>query len=241
MWNIAQTPRQFIKEQLRPFIKYPSHSWYWSLLEKYRDSEGRSLAEAELAHAEFKCDIERKEAIASRRWTRSPKSGKGVVHLIALLEAFFHPDESFTYLEFGCCYGTTLARVLAHFKNARGIGLEVNRTRSDVTRWLLDRVDSDWHLAHRVKLYNASVLDVPLESNSIDAVLMDTNHLYPDEYKYILHLTSNNILRKGFIFAVDDPLHSGTDTTRKRFIAEQGDKYRSITREDMNLWWFFAK
>jgi hypothetical protein len=243
MLNIAQIPKQFIARKLRPFLKYPNHSWFWSVLEKYRDREGHTLEEVELANAVeiFKCETERKEAIASKRWTWSPKSEEGVDHLIMLLEAFFHPDETFTYLEFGTCYGTTIARVLAHFKNARGIGLEVSQVRSDVARWLINRMDADWHLSKRVEVHKASILDVPLEPNSVDAVLMDTNHLYPDEYEYIMHLTRNNILRKGFIFAVDDPLHTGTDTTRKRFIAEHSDKYKSITRSDKNLWWFFAK
>jgi hypothetical protein len=129
MWNIATSPKQFIKRKLRAFTKYPDSSWFWSVLEEYRDCDGRTLEEVELANTVeiFKCETERKEAIASKRWTWSPKSEKGVDHLITLLETFFHPDESFTYLEFGTCYGTTLARVLAHFKNARGIGLEVSQ------------------------------------------------------------------------------------------------------------------
>jgi hypothetical protein len=116
-----------------------------------------------------------------------------------------------------------------------------NPVRSDVTQWLMNRMDAEWHLLNRVQLHNASILDVPFKPDSVDAVLMDTNHLYPDEYDYIMHLISNNILRKGFLFAIDDPLHTGTDTTRRRFIADQGGMYKNITREDKNLVVVFCK
>ncbi len=223
--------------------KYPDASWFWPILEEYRDSEGRTLEEAEFANAGefFKSGTECKQAIATRRWMSSPKSEKDVQQLLTLLEAFFRPDEDFTYLEFGTCFGTTFAPVLAHFANASGIGLEVNKPRFNVTYWLMQRMDERWNLVKRSELHRASVLDVLFAPNSIDAVFMDTSHVFPDDLEYIRHLTSNGILRKGFVFVVDDPLHSGTDITRRQFIREESAKYEIITRPDKTLWWFISR
>jgi len=243
MANIARALRNLTEWKLQQPAKYPNNSWFWRFLEEYRDAQGRTLEEAELANAFeiFQSETERKKAIAARRWTWSPKSEKEVTYLTTLLEAFFHPDETFTYLEFGTCFGTTLTRVLGHFKNACGIGLEINPTRSDVTRWLISRMDATWNLSQRVKLFKGSIVDVSLEPKSVDVVFMDTNHVYPDEFEYITYILKSNLLRDGFVFVGDDPLHTGSDTTRRRFIAEQSRNYRIITREDKNLWWFSAR
>jgi predicted O-methyltransferase YrrM len=241
--GVAELPQKLIGRAYRALTKYPDRSWFWPILDEYRDSSGRTLHEVELANSFefFNSESLRREAVANKRWTWSPKTEVGVDQLIALLEAFFDPDESFTYLEFGTCFGTTFTRVLGHFQNARGIGLEVNRGRAEVTRWLVGRMDPLWHLRERVELYHTSILELPLQPDSVNAVLMDTNHVYPDEFEFIMHLLGKRILRRGFVFVIDDPAHTGTDTTRKRFIAEHGDHYKNITRIDKNLWWFFAR
>src|ERR1700726_1671713 len=192
MVNLAKTLRNLTDWKPQQAIKYPNNSWFWPILEEYRDSKGRTLEEAELANVFkiFQSETERKKAIADRRWMWSPKGEEGVNHLITLLEAFFSPEEGFTYLEFGTCFGTTFAQVLGHFKNARGIGLEVSPNRWDVTRWLIHRMDATWNLSDRIQLHNTSIGDVPFGPNSVDAVFMDTNHVYPDEFDYIMHILS---------------------------------------------------
>jgi len=243
-WHTSrQILSRLIGNRSHRLSNYPDRSWFWPILEEYRDSEGRTLEEAEFANAGefFKSETECKQAIATRRWMSSPKSEKDVQQLLTLLEAFFCPDEDFTYLEFGTCFGTTFARVLAHFPNAKGIGLEVNKSRFHVTCWLMQWVDERWNLVKRAELHRASVVDVPFAPNSIDAVFMDTSHVFPDDLEYIRHLTSNGVLRKGFVFVVDDPLHSGTDIARRQFISKESAKYKIITRRDKNLWWFFSR
>jgi hypothetical protein len=223
--------------------KYFDNSWFWPFLDEYRDPEGRTLEEVEFSQVpmKFESELERENAIKVRRWAWSPKSEKEVNQLLNLLEGFFHLDEQFTYLEFGACFGTTFCSVLARFPNAKGIGLEVDQYRFDVTKWLIERLDKQFSLVNRVKLYNQSVLDAPLEQNSIDVVLMDTNHKYPDDFDYVMHLINSGVLRKNFLFIGDDPLHTGTDIARKRFIEEHSHSHKIITRKDKNLWWFFEK
>ncbi len=102
-------------------------------------------------------------------------------------------------------------------------------------------MDKQWNLSGRVKLYKASILNIPLEPNSLDAVFMDTSHIYPDDYEYIKYLTTSGILHRGFLFIGDDPVDAGTDKARQRLIAEEGAKYKIITRPDKNLWWFFER
>ena len=221
---------------------YPDNSWFWPVLDEYRDVVGRNLEEAEIDWAKASgrlTDADTTEYIASKRYTASPKSQTGVHQMLALMESFFHPSEKFTYLEFGTCFGTTLAYILAYFKNAHAIGVEVTEARFDMTRWLVGRMSSQWNLESRVKLYKSSILDVPLSSNSIDVVFMDTDHKYPNDLEYIMYLLNSGVLRANFLFIGDDPIHTGTKKSREHFIAEQSSKYKIITRPDKNLWWFF--
>lgn len=223
--------------------QYPDGSWFWPVLEEYRDHQGRTLEEVELANVGgyFLTEEERNHAIATHRWRLSPKRDSNVDHLITLLEAFFEPNDRFTCLEFGTCFGTTLSRVLAHFRDARAIGLESNPARHEVTQWLVERMDSEWNLKDRVVLHRAALLDAPLEECSIDAVFMDTSHMYPGDFECIMHLVNGSFLRRGFVFVGDDPMHSGTKLSRERFMSEHNDLYRIITRVDKDLWWFFKR
>lgn len=224
---------------------YPHTSWFWSVLEEYRDAAGQTLEEAACAWIRssdlFASERQREEAVATRRWVWAPRSEAGVEHMIHLLHSFFHPESAFTYLEFGTCFGTTLARMLAAFKNAHAIGVEVHQARFEVTRWLINRMDAQWHLSNRVELQRASILDVSLPPASVDVVFMDTNHLYPDDFEFIMYLTTSGVLRQGFVFIGDDPLHTGTHLARQRFIAEQSARYQIVTKPAKNLWWFLAR
>ena len=51
-------------------------------------------------------------------------------------------------------------------------------------------------------------------------------------------LLDRDILREGFLFAGDDPMHTGTKQARERFLRENEGVYRIETRTDQNLWWF---
>lgn len=224
---------------------YPDDSWFWPVLEEYRDVAGRTLEEAACAWIRsstlFASESQREEAVATKRWMLAPRSEKGVEQIIDLLIGFFPSNRAFTYLEFGTCFGTTLARLLAAFPLARGIGVEVDPARFDVTRWLIARMDTEWNLRSRVTLWNASISDVPLPPASIDVVFMDTNHVYADDRASIAHLTTCGALAEGFVFLGDDPFHSGTRLARERFIADQGSRYEIETSAARNLWWFVAR
>ena len=70
---------------------------------------------------------------------------------------------------------------------------------------------------------------------------MDTNHVYPEEYDLILHFLDRDLLRRGFLFVVDDPTHSGTDSALQQFLRERSDEFKILTSAEKNLWWFFRK
>jgi predicted O-methyltransferase YrrM len=105
---------------------------------------------------------------------------------------------------------------------------------------MVEKQKRTFGLEGRVVLQPVSILEATLQRESVDVVFMDTNHTY-DDYNYIMHLLENSVLRRGFLFIVDDPLHTGTDLARKQFIEKHSDSYKVITRTDWNLWWFFEK
>ena len=177
--------------------------------------------------------------IATRRWRDSPKSERDTAIMLRLIESFFDRDDDFTYLEFGTCFGTTLSSVLRHFRNTRGIGLEVDPARFAVTRWLQEKVGEELATQGRIELHCTNVLCAPFAPASIDVVFMDTNHRYPDDYAYITYLLEGGFLRDGFLFIGDDPMHTGTSRARESFIRARSSEFRIITREDWNLWWFY--
>src|SRR5437773_1392033 len=92
---------------------YPDDSWFWALLSRYRDAHGRLLEEAEQAWMAksdvFASEVERHEFLTTDRWMLSPRPERGVASIVSLIEAFHHPSDPFTYLEFGVCFGTTFA------------------------------------------------------------------------------------------------------------------------------------
>jgi len=214
-------------------MPYPSECWYWPVLDEYRDADGRTLVECDLAWM-AKCrpdyvDQYRRE----RGWQWSPKPAAHVAHMIQVLSAFFNPVEPMTYLEFGSCWGTTLASVLSAFPRAHAIGLEPNPYRYDVTRFMLDRTG----VAGRASLRCCAVQEADVAPNSVDVVFMDTNHTEED-YDYILHVLGSGWLRRHWLFVGDDPEHTGTKVARERFIERFAGTYHIITRPDLNLWWF---
>ena len=224
-------------------MTYLDESWFWPVLEHYRSHDGRTVEEVEnawLRASGISVDASAR-MISDRQWRLSPKSEQAGRNVIQLIEAFQHPTDAFTYLEFGTCFGTTIASVLRRFDNARGIGLEVNPARFEISCWLTKRMRTDFHIADRLTLMQMDVRNAPLQPDSIDIVFMDTNHCYPDDYEYIMHLLNGNVLRKGFLFIGDDPLHTGTNLAREHFIRQHSASYRIITRADKNLWWFFAR
>lgn len=227
----------------QPETTHPDNSWYWPHFDAYRDPQGRTLEEAEnewLENADLPPD-QIAEIITKQQWKLSPKPESDTRFMLQVMEAFFNPIEPLTYFEFGTCFGTTITTVLRKFSCARGIGLEVNPARYDVSRWIGQQVCDEFDLTDRLDLRNCSLTEAKLKPNSIDVVFMDTNHRYPDDYQYICHLLGSGALREGFLFLGDDPMHSGTDQARKQFISEQSDNYRIITRPDKNLWWFTAR
>ena len=215
-------------------------SWFWPLLERYRDQHGSTLAEAERA---WLCATGAAPDVIDRcitegQWRLSPKSERSTRHLITLIERFHAVDDPFTYLEFGTCFGTTILSILRHFREARGIGLEANPSRFSVSRWLAECMRDEFELGNRLELRQGSILDTGLTADSVDVVFMDTDHRYPDDYDYMRCLLDRDILREGFLFAGDDPMHTGTKQARERFLRENEGVYRIETRTDQNLWWF---
>jgi hypothetical protein len=152
------------------------------------------------------------------RWMLSPKPQREIEMLLARVAERFAPDAPITYLEFGTCYGTTFCAVMSYLEAATGIGLEIDPHRFDVTRWMATHVGSQMGFADRITLLNSGILEASLERQSVDLVLMDTNHRYPDDYDFVMRLIEGEILRPGFLFIGDDPTQDGTDTSRKRFI-----------------------
>lgn len=223
---------------------YPSASWYWPILEQYRDSQGRTLEESELNwiaadQSELFVASRKEEYLTTKKWMSSPRPAADVDHVVHLIESHFPVDGAFTYLEFGACFGTTISQVMSRFPNARGIGVEFVPARYDVVKYTLQQKDAEWNLVKRVELLQGSILKAPLRPDSIDVVFMDTNHVFPDEYNYVKHLLDGGFLRKGFLFIGDDPLHTGTDETRRYFIEKHGGEFKVITHEGWNLWWFY--
>ena len=218
----------------------PDQSWYWPVLEEYRDSNGRTLEEAEndwIAASDLPVEQVSK-MVSTQQWTLSPKPESATRFMMQIIEAFYHPNDEFSYLEFCTCFGTTIATVLKHFENAHGIGLEMNPSRFAVSSWLADRMRNEFHLDNRLSIQQNNLLDADLAPKSIDIVFMDTNHRYPDDYDYVIHLLKSGILSEDFIFIGDDPMHTGTQRAREQLILEFKQQYRFITRPDKNLWWF---
>ena len=216
------------------------HSWFWPLLDRYRDQQGNTLEGTEIVRVQASGAspqvIDR--LIAERQWQFSPKSEPAMQRLIQLIESAHGPSDSFTHLEFGTCFGTTIASVLQHFRNARGIGLEMDPARFRVSEWLVKQVGRSCDLAGRLSLQQTNLLEAELSPDSVDVVFMDTDHRYPDDYGYLMHLLAGPILRPGFLFIGDDPLHTGTKQARERLIREQSHFLDIATRPDWNLWWF---
>ncbi len=216
------------------------HSWFWPVLSEYQDSQGRALEEAEhdwVKTSNNPCEVI-DSFIAQRKWRWSPTSERFTGYIIELIESFRDREEPFRYLEFGTCFGTTIASVLRHFRQARGIGLEIIPSRFDVTRWLIGRVDHDFRVSDRIDLRPVGLYEAQLEANSVDVVFMDTDHRYPDDHDYIRYLLDGDILRPGFLFIGDDPMHTGTKLARERFIQENDGRYHIETLPQENLWWF---
>jgi predicted O-methyltransferase YrrM len=232
--------------RLLPTQNRPNESWYWKKLAAYRDKQGRTLKQAELAwmeHANVFCsEAMRREFLTTNRWMSSPRPSSGplgVSVLAELIGAFYGLEDDFTYLEFGLCFGTTFAQILGTFKNARGIGIEIVPERFEVAQWMIEQADATWKLQGRAQLRCSSVLQANLPESSVDVVFMDTSHAYPDEYHMVRHLFDAGMIKPKFLFVGDDPMHSGTDVTRRRLITEWGERYKFITRPDLNLYWFF--
>lgn len=221
---------------------YPDDSWFWPILAEYRDREGRTLREAE--HHWLGVSGRDAEAVARAidddQWNLSPKCEMFVRYLLEVIETRFARNEEFTYLEFGTCFGTTITNVLRYFHRAKGIGLEVTPERFEVGSWLANRVDESYKLGGRLQLRCSQLTQAMIEPNSIDVVFMDTDHRYPDDYEYVMYLLDQGILRHGFLFVGDDPMHTGTCQARERFIAQQSDKFGITTSPQKNLWWFEA-
>ena len=216
-------------------------SWFWPVLKNYRDEAGRTLKECE--EEWISRDLEAENAqnyISKELWRYSPKPSSAVVKLTQLLEAFFGKHDQFTYVEFGVCFGTTLAQVGLTFPNVHLIGFEQLEARYKVASWLVNRVAQTFPFP-KSELYCCPVLNHGFSPGSVDVVYMDTNHEYPNDYEYILHFLSSGYLKKDFVFIGDDPTHTGTKTSRERFISEYSHQYKIITREDWNLWWFYPK
>ena len=87
----------------------------------------------------------------------------------------------------------------------------------------------------QLELRQNSILDAGPTEASVDVASMDTDHRYPDDYDYIRCLLDRNILREGFLFAGDDPTHTGTKQALERFLRENAGVYRIETRTDQNL------
>jgi hypothetical protein len=220
-------------------------SWYWPLLERYRDQEGRTLAQSEYAWLSrpgvFDDEDVQDQFLKSGRWALSPRPGESVGAITQLIGAFFAPEEAFNYLEFGACFGTTFAAVMGQFPNAHGIALEQVPERAAVARWLIQEMDVKWNLAARTEVRTHSVLETDLSRASVDVVFMDTDHGYPGDYDYVMYLLDSGALAPGFLFIGEDPFHTGTDTSRRRLISELSDAYKFITRPDLNLFWFYKR
>ncbi len=221
----------------------PDDSYFWPLLAAYRDAEGRTIVETEEAalRARGMGELDVKARMQGHRWMSSPKPQREINMLLGLIGTHFTADAPITYLEFGTCYGTTFSAVMSYLTAAQGIGLEIDPYRFDVSQWVVTQAGAQMGFADRVTLLNAGVLEAPLERQSVDLVLMDTNHRYPDDYEFVMRLIDDEILRPGFLFVGDDPTQAGTDTSRKRFIEEHGNRFAIEIRTDLNLWWFTAR
>ncbi len=200
---------------------YPDKSWFWPILDKYRDADGHTLEEI-------------KEA---EQWTWQPKTEESLEQLITLLEDLFSIDEAFTYLEFGTCFGTTLTRLLTHFKKARAIGIETDEAKFKITHWLIEQMDRQRQLSNRVKLYNIHFNDVSLKAHSIDLIFMDGSHKYPDDFDLIMQLLTSDVLREVFLLVGE--LTVQNQETQNKLIKEVGEHYNVIIKPDENLWLLF--
>ena len=128
--------------------------------------------------------------------------------------------------------------MLRHFSHARGIGLEMDLRRYDVSAWLIQQIGRQFDLGERVSLEQTNLLDTSLAPHSVDVVFMDTDHRYPQDYEYITYLLDSHILRPDFLFIGDDPYHTGTQEARRRLESEPCHRLDIETRPDWNLWWF---
>ncbi len=221
----------------------PDGSYFWPLLAEYRSPEGLTIDQAE-ANALRRRGFDN-DAVQTRmdvhRWMLSPKPQREIEMLLGRIGKRFPASAPVTYLEFGTCYGTTFCAVMSYLEAANGIGLEIDPHRFDVTRWMVERVGSQIGFADRVTLLNTGVLEAKLEKHSVDLVLMDTNHRYPDDYDFVMRLIDGEVLRPGFLFIGDDPTQDGIDTSRRRFIDEHSARFHIETRADFNLWWFWDR
>ena len=200
---------------------YPDDSWFWPILDEYRDGKGRTISEIDYP-----------------RWRLSPKPERQVNYQIQVINDHFGPTDCFSYFEFGVCFGTTFTQVLSWFPKANGIGLEINPKRFEVAKWMVERPFGGKNLAGRTRFHQIGFEDYPLSANSIDVVFMDTNHQYPDEFNYIIRLLESGALRKNYLFLIDDPFHTGTDIARRRLIEERSDSLEIHTVGEWGLWWF---
>ena len=221
----------------------PDDSYFWPLLAAYRSPANQTIEQAEATSLRARGfsneDVHQRMSV--NRWMLSPKPQREIEMLLARIGERFPTASPITYLEFGTCYGTTFCAVMSYFEAAVGIGLEIDPHRFDVTRWMVEHVGVQMGFADRTTLLNTGILEAPLEKHSVDLVLMDTNHRYPDDYDFVLRLIDEEILRPGFLFLGDDPTQDGTDTSRRRFIEEHSDRFHVETRTDLNLWWFYER
>ncbi|MFQ5503051.1 MAG: hypothetical protein ACE5EQ_12270 [Phycisphaerae bacterium] len=212
---------------------YPDESWFWPVLDEYRDASGRTLIECE-RDVLIQSEPEHIDTmLRERSWKTWPKPAHRVEQMIQVITAFRNPNEPIGYLEFGTCWGTTFLSVMQAFPKARGTGLEITPHRCEVSRWMVKRTGDN-----RSEIRNESITQAKLDTESIDVVFMDTNH-GEDDYDFIRHVLDSGWLRRHWLFVCDDPNHSGTKIARERLMRDFDDTYKIITRPDINLWWFW--
>ena len=218
----------------------PDDSFFWPLLQNYRSPTGQTIVESEIASMKSWGFSEERiaEDMSTNRWMSSPKPQRDTIGMLSLLAGLVPVESEVGYLEFGTCFGTTFSSVMSLYPNGHGTGLEKDPGRYQISKYVIESVGREMGFLDRINLHNASISEFELKPNSLDIVFMDTDHKYPNDYNYIHRLLDSGALRDGFVFVGDDPFHSGTDTSRLRFIDESSDEFEIQTDEALDLFWF---
>jgi trans-aconitate methyltransferase len=114
-------------------------------------------------------------------------------------------------LDIGCGYGTYLAGFLSRYRDANGLGIELDTAVAEEARRILRKAD----VARRGEIRVGDFMTLDLAAGSYDLVLLNNNLYYfsPDRRKALFERALGSLAPHG-VFAVQTPIATAGRITR---------------------------